>query len=341
MARALWCIGMGAVLLGHDRVRAKEMFCEVTGPCKSVGPSHTIHLRVDGTAFSIGRNNFGQLGDGTMIHATKPVLASTMSPVSYVSVGGWHSLFLRLNGEVVAVGKNDVGQLGDGTTMMRTLPGKMLYGNASAKISAGYQHSLFLKTDGTAWSVGGNECGQLGVGDYRFRTTPELILSNVTAISAGESHSLFVKADGTVWGTGCNEFGQLGDSSTLKRSSPSQAIVDDVENVIAGQHKSLFIKRDGTVWASGQVDDNLGYTAGPDWPRSDPVQVAATLDDIITPDGNSALEQAILGQPVYATDQRFMIDDPYYAQGLPDLPGIGFTDWNMDARFWTSEEMPS
>jgi len=335
MAMVLRRMFFVAVLTGHDWVWAKEMFCEITGPCKSVGPSHTMHLRVDGSAFGIGRNNFGQLGDGTRQHATAPVMASTMSPVAYVSVGGWHSLFLRRNGEAVAVGKNDVGQLGDGTQMTRTLPGKikfsggMMWKDDVIAISAGYQHSLFLKKDGSAWASGGNECGQLGNGNYGFMTTPELILYNVTAISAGESHSLFVKNDGSVFSAGCNQFGQLGDMSTMMRVSPSQADISDVERVIAGQHKSLFIKTDGTVWATGQVDDNLGYTAGPDWPRSTPVQVATKLDDIITPEGEASLEQAILGQAVYATDQRFALDDPFYAQNtIPAMTGIGFDNWN-------------
>jgi len=329
MSMALWRFGIIAMLLEHDWARAKEMFCEVTGPCKSVGPSHTIHLRVDGTAFAIGRNNFGQLCDGTRIHATAPVLASTQSPVSYVSVGGWHSLLLRRNGEVIGCGKNDVGQLGDGTTTVKTLPGKMIDASGSTAISAGYQHSLFIKSDGTAWATGGNECGQLGVGDFLFRKKPELILSNVTSISAGESHSLFVRGDGTVFAAGCNEFGQLGDNTLLLRNTPSQVVISDVADVIAGKHKSLFIKTDGTVWASGQADDVLGYTAGPDWPRSVPVKIADTLDDVIAEDGIAAGEQAILGRPVYASDQRFRLDDPYYAQNsIPTLPGIGFTDWN-------------
>jgi len=316
------------------------MFCEITGPCKSVGPSHTIHLRVDGSAFGIGRNNFGQLGDGSQIHATKPVLCQTEKPVTKVSVGGWHSLFLRNDGHALAVGKNHLGQLGDGTTSSRVQPRRILMdidrimdsedipeGDVIA-ISAGYQHSLFLKRDGTAWVAGGNECGQLGLGDFAFRTKPTKVLENVTAISAGESHSLFVRYDGTVWGAGCNEFGQLGDSSTVAQVRTSQATIDEVASVIAGQHKSLFIKTDGTVWASGQVDDSIGYIAGPDWPRSTPVQVARKLDDIVTPEGSVTLEEAVLGMPVYATDQRFPLDDPYYAQGLPSLAGLGFTDFN-------------
>lgn len=305
------------------------MFCEVTGPCKSVGPSHTIHLRVDGTAFGIGRNNFGQLCDGGRIHATKPVLASTQSPVSYVSVGGWHSLFLRTNGEAIACGKNDMGQLGDGTTMTKTLPGKMLYGNHTRSVSAGYQHSLFNKIDDSAWAVGGNECGQLGLGDYSIRDRAEVVLDKVSAVSAGESHSLWVRTDGSVYSAGCNEFGQLGDSTLLQRNSPVKVHIEDVANVIAGQHKSLFIKTDGTVWACGQVDDVLGYTSGPSWPRSIPAKIADRLEDVIASDGIARHEQAILGQAVYATDQRFVLDDPYYAQNsLPTLPGIGFTDWN-------------
>jgi len=327
MAKTFWRL-LAVSLSWRDWVVGKEMFCEITGPCKSVGPSHTMHLRVDGSAFGIGRNNFGQLGDGTRIHATSPQMASTQSPVSYVSVGGWHTLFLRRDGQAIAVGKNDVGQLGDGTTMSTPAFRKMLFGSEATKVSAGNQHSLFLRRDGTAWAAGGNEYGQLGVGDYAFRHTPEQVLTNVTAISAGESHSIFVRIDGSVWVTGKNDFGQLGDSSTLQRATPGLAVIDSVESVIAGQHKTIFIKKDGSVWATGQKDDELGYHAGSDWPRSTPTRIAAKLEDVLSPEGSASIEEPVLGQPVYATDQRFLLDDPYYGQNLPNLAGIGFDGWN-------------
>lgn len=327
MAPASWH-GMLAVAaaMGCRRARAAEMFCEVTGPCQSNGPNHRLHLTVEGTAFGIGRNNFGQLGDGTRQHATAPVLASTQSPLSYVSAGGWHSAFLRRNGEACTAGRNNFGQLGDGTTLTHAGVRTALK-NVKA-VSAGGWHTLFLRNDGTAWAVGCNEDGQLGIGDYFSRNTPVKVLDEVKAISAGESHSLFVRTDGSVYATGNNNFGQLGDASLLMRPSPVEVLdVDDVESVIAGSYKSLFVRRDGTVWACGQADDSLGYHAGPDWPRSVPAQIATRIDDV-APGRSAALEQAHLGFPVFASDQRFPLDDPLYSQSLHELPGVGFEEWN-------------
>jgi alpha-tubulin suppressor-like RCC1 family protein len=195
-------------------------------------------------------------------------------------------------------------------------------GNVRA-VSAGYSHSLFLTNDYVAYSAGDNEFGQLGITEYGLsRSSPMEVLREVAAISAGECHSLFVRTDGAVWGAGCNQFGQLGDSTTLMRPSPSLSTIDGVTLVYGGASKSLFIKADETVWAAGQADDSYGHLPGPDWPRSTPVQVAANF---------SALEtglNVVLGNTVFATDNRFPPDDPLYYTELPQLPGLGWNNWN-------------
>jgi alpha-tubulin suppressor-like RCC1 family protein len=281
-----------------------------------------MHLTVTGNVFGIGRNNFGQLGNGQRQHATEPVTVQTEKPVSLVSVGGWHTLFRRKDGVAMSVGRNDAGQLADGSWLTKSFPRKVM--SDVTAVSAGYYHSLFLKSDGTVYAAGNNEHGQLGVGDYGMRNKPALVasLSNVTAISAGECHSLFVRVDGTVWGTGCNEFGQLGDGTTLGRSLPSQAALQAVTTVYGGVHKSLFVRTDNTVWAAGQADDRLGHNPGPDWPRSTPVQIATSFLNL------TQNQKVILGNTVFATDMRFPPSDPFYATGLPNLVGLGWNGWN-------------
>ena len=80
---------------------------------------HTVALKNDGTVWAWGRNNYGQLGDGTTTDSDTPVQAGGSSPLSgiiAIAAGESHTLALKNDGTVWAWGRNYYGQLGDGTT---------------------------------------------------------------------------------------------------------------------------------------------------------------------------------------------------------------------------------
>ena len=70
----------------------------------------------DGTVQATGRNDHGQLGDGSNSDRTNsvPVLDSGGSPfsdVTAISAGAFHSLFLKSDGTIWATGENSDGRL--------------------------------------------------------------------------------------------------------------------------------------------------------------------------------------------------------------------------------------
>ena len=143
----------------------------------SAGWGHSLFLKTDGAVWATGRNDSGELGDGTFTDRNDfdPVLV--MDGVSDISAGG-HSLFQKTDGTVWATGRNVDGQLGDGTATSRSTPVQVLSGVSA--ISAGANHSLFLKSDGTVWATGANDCGQLGDGTFTNRSTPvQVMISNL------------------------------------------------------------------------------------------------------------------------------------------------------------------
>ena len=79
-----------------------------------------VSLRENGTLWSWGHNWAGQLGDGTTIARSSPVLVSG-GFTDWVRVGykkwsgSWHNIALRSNGTLWSWGENDQGQLGIGT----------------------------------------------------------------------------------------------------------------------------------------------------------------------------------------------------------------------------------
>ncbi len=63
----------------------------------------------------MGKNNYGQLSDGSWSDRSKPVQVA--SDVHAVAAGYYHTLFIKTDSSIWAMGWNYKGQLGNGTTV--------------------------------------------------------------------------------------------------------------------------------------------------------------------------------------------------------------------------------
>jgi len=238
---------------------------------------HSVALRSDGSVWSWGRNDQGQLGDGSQVSRSAPVKLTGFGGVISVAAGSEYSLALKNDGTVWAWGRNVYGALGDGTSTNRLVPTQVSGLSNVVKIAAGEYHNIALKSDGTVWTWGQNSSGQLGDGTVLSRNVPVQVtsLSGVASIAAGMDHTLAVKTDGTVWSWGGNLFGYLGDGTVTRRTAPVQLLsLSGVVSVAAGQYHSAAVKSDGTLWTWGY--NNYGQLGdGSTSTRTSPVQVAS------------------------------------------------------------------
>lgn len=251
----------------------------------AAGPNHTLALKGDGTVWAWGRNDSGQLGDGTTLdRLVAPAAVNGMADAIAIAAGDHHSLAIRADGTVWAWGRNDTGQLGIASTTGQTAPVPVTaLAGAFVQIAAGAGHAVALRSDGTVWTWGANGVGQLGDGTATQRNTPVQAagLTDIVALASGARHSLALKGDGSVWAWGANGAGQLGDGTTADRFAPVEVIGLDAEilGIAAGASHTLALASDGAVWSwggngSGQLGD------GTTTPRSAPAEIGG-LGDIV------------------------------------------------------------
>jgi RCC1 and BTB domain-containing protein len=160
---------------------------------------HSVLLCSDGSLFSCGRNDCGQLGHGDFIdkktpHIVPPLLSeeSPKEPSSEpsfkehsskeasgserriigLSCGQFHTVLLDINGLTYSCGKNDYGQLCmEGPENMKNFT--QTIGSADKgkvkQVCCGYYHTLFLSQSGIVTAFGRNDYGQLGLGHSQAR----------------------------------------------------------------------------------------------------------------------------------------------------------------------------
>ena len=220
------------------------------------GCEHTITLSDDGTAYSFGRNSFGQLGLGHNNDVSLPTPIPNLPKINMVSCGWNFTVCVDEEDFIWSFGENDYGQLGTGNKVNLNVPQKLQDIPPVLSVACGYAYTLIITMDSNLWSCGNNEYGQLCHGDKKYgRSKPQKTsFSNILKISAGHSHSLFQNDQGEIFSCGYNEDGECG----LGHFYDPQITPSLIPNVsskfvqfVCGSHHSLFLDSEGNVYSVG------------------------------------------------------------------------------------------
>jgi alpha-tubulin suppressor-like RCC1 family protein len=105
-------------------------------------------IKTDGTLWTWGQNNYGQLGDGTTTSRRSPVTVFGYG-TNWCSVASIrnHTLAVKTDGGLWIWGRNNYGQLGDGTTTSRCSPGRIPGENTWCSPSGTYFSSFAIRVD--------------------------------------------------------------------------------------------------------------------------------------------------------------------------------------------------
>ena len=199
---------------------------------KVIAGSDSIYgLKEDGTVWSWGRNDRGQLGDGTETNRISPVSVIGNIIFNDIFCSGETVIGIRRSDDTAwAWGDNTNYQLGIGDYTNRSSPTSVLGDNKYKEIYInGNAFVVGVSKTNQAWAWGLNSYGQLGDGTIINKSSPVSVLGGISykqiVTSNGNSNVYGLNLlTLTAWAWGDNTSGQLGTGNNTSYSSPVSVV---------------------------------------------------------------------------------------------------------------------
>lgn len=185
------------------------------------GAYHTCALTTGDSAFCWGRNDAGQLGDGTTTMRNSPTAVG--GGITFQSIGAGDNLTCGLSTAGRAYCWGTLAAVPTAQTAPKTYPDAPAF----TSLSVGGAHACALAADGTAYCWGDNSGGQLGDSTTTSRADPTPVKGGMKfqSISAGYQHTCARTTDGSVACWGLNRAGELGDANASSRLTPRYIVL--------------------------------------------------------------------------------------------------------------------
>ncbi len=231
------------------------------------GSGHTCALLMDETVSCWGSNSYGQLGNGSKLDSSIPVLVSGLTSVTAVSAGFNHTCALLADQTVRCWGYNFASQLGNLRNVDSAVPVSVtgLFGVLS--ISAGDNQTCAVLTDHTVSCWGIDLAGYLGpnsaslFSNLNARPAPVVNLGTAQSVSVGGAHACAVLSGGRVSCWGRNSYDLLVDGMAFypQMSLYNLSTLPEVLSVSASTHHTCAVLADGSLTCWGA--NNWGQLA--------------------------------------------------------------------------------
>jgi alpha-tubulin suppressor-like RCC1 family protein len=224
---------------------------------------HSCGIAIGGDGYCWGRNDAGELGDGTVSNRTSPAPVIGGLSFASLSTGDGYTCGVAAGGDGYCWGSNISSRLG-GAGRDTVAPALISGGLEFAGLSTGTQHGCGVTTGGDAYCWGANSFGRLGIGEFGgVRFSPTAVLGGLesVSVSAGGTHTCVVTTGGEVHCWGRNNAGQLGDATNTDSNVPV-AVSGSLSFVVvsAGNDHTCALTADGDAYcwgnnSAGQLGD--------------------------------------------------------------------------------------
>jgi len=250
--------------------------------------AHCIAITSEGTVYTWGRNENGQLGHGHTNKSDAPTIVEALDDENVVAAasGRRHTLFLTDKGKVFSCGENKMGQLGLGNQSSQvTVPTQINYkGPPIRRIACGGEFSVIADIKGNVYTFGCPEYGQLGHNtdgkffitssklEFQCENSPRVITVfvekardgqvtpitdvDVREITCGQNHVLIIDSKKRVFSWGFGGYGRLGHSDPKDVMVPQMIQFFNGPNrgavsIAAGSTYSLAVSEHGALYFWG------------------------------------------------------------------------------------------
>ena len=235
----VWCWGSNSfgqvgeqVTAERNRLHPAQVLGLAGVDSISLGLFHTCAVKLDATVWCWGRNNYGQLGDGTTVNSFSPVQVAPLEGISAISAR-WDTTCAITTGETVwCWGSNSSRGLNLGGIEYSSVPISVMGLANVSKI----QGTCAVKDDGSAWCWGGQDYDERAYveGDVpwsRELGLRRLLLPPVYSTAHGPWTSCALTLDRTVMCWGYGAYGGLGDGTMQRRQRADYVSLLDAELV--------------------------------------------------------------------------------------------------------------
>lgn len=236
----------------------------ITVPCIEQMDQTTVILKEDGTVWTCGLNDYGQLGNGTRTSSNVPVqvkinATTYLDNVKKISAGRQFAYALRTDGTVWFWGYNFGQQIAANTTyttyaMKNVGPNNTGYLSNIIDIDTGFLEVSAVTSSGDVYMWGRRGGGIMGDGksynDYTY-IPQKANVSDVIKTSA-EEHALALTGTGDVYGWGGTGIGnQYLVLSSNGRVPNKMTSTSDVNDIYALEKDSILLRENGKLYGCG------------------------------------------------------------------------------------------
>ena len=220
-------LGDGSTALNSATPVVVSLPAGVTPKAVAGGYESAYAIGSDGHMYAWGDNFYGELGDGSNLNSSTPVVVSLPAGVTpkATAAGGGTGYAMGSDGNLYAWGYNASGQLGDNSTATSSTPVvvQLPSGVTPRAVTGGGGFAHAIGSDGNLYGWGQGAGGQLGF--VTSGTTVPVVVSlasgvKPTAISDSLRTGYAVGSDGNLYAWGSGPVGELGNGTTTVDSPP-------------------------------------------------------------------------------------------------------------------------